>query len=72
MSVVRQIHLKCDICAYPSRWFEDCATSVAKQELRLEGWRFRSGVHRCMTCVANGNLTHQRSPEETDEGAGEE
>jgi hypothetical protein len=73
MSVVRQVQLVCDICNYPSRWFTDSATSAAKQELRLQGWRFRSGVHRCPTCVTNANLAPQHPTDEaTDEGAGEE
>lgn len=73
MSVHKGITFHCDICAFPSMTFVDVNSKEAKTILRSNGWRFRGGVHRCMTCVTNANLTPQHPTDEaTDEGAGEE
>lgn len=50
MSVIRWVQLQCDICTTQSATISG-GSAEAKKQLRLEGWRFRGGVHRCPTCA---------------------
>lgn len=70
MAVSKSVNMVCDLCNYPSRAFANITTKAIKIELRVEGWRFRGGVHRCMTCVRTAGAP--ASSEETDEGCGEQ
>ena len=50
MSIIKMVSARCDICGHLSSSYEAPSPEV-KQTLRLLGWRFRNGVHRCPTCV---------------------
>lgn len=52
MSIVKMVSAVCDICHHQSSQYNAPSPEV-KQTLRLLGWRFRNGVHRCPTCVGN-------------------
>jgi len=52
MSVIRFTSMKCDHCGHESQAYIQNPTETKKQ-LRTEGWRFRNGIHRCPSCVAN-------------------
>ena len=50
MSIVKMVSAVCDTCHFQSSQYNDTSPEV-KKTLRLLGWRFRNGVHRCPTCV---------------------
>lgn len=56
MTLVKSIYFSCDAvlahdCLRTSTTFTGPTSTEVKNRLRQDGWRFRSGVHRCPRCA---------------------
>ncbi len=56
MSILKMVSAICDTCHFQSSQYPGTSPEL-KTNLRLLGWRFRNGIHRCPTCVGTPTVS---------------